>query len=181
MTNRGALALCAMQLTVEAQAELFGKSVRTVYNWRKGRIKPRHGEERRTVHEKGGPSPELWDQPVAAAEVGLPEVVAAVPGSATPESVADEADDLLADVRNLRNRWAAMGGDLEGQTRGLERCSSMMKTLATLRGTLMSPRQLLASPHWRRIADAMQKALEPYPDAMQAVTAALIELDGPPE
>lgn len=180
--NRAAQHLRQLPGSAQQKADRFtGGKVRTLYAYMSGAQAPRRGPARQEMADNGGPDPSWWDEPVA----GPPAAAMAPEGAAppaTPEAVADEADALLGDVQRARAAIAqAQGGDPSDVLRDLERCASMLATLQKLRGVLMSPRQLLASPHWRRIEGALKDALAPYPDALAAVCEALLALDGEPE
>jgi hypothetical protein len=96
-------------------------------------------------------------------------------------SVRDEAAELVARVRELRDSVAAdtTSTPLE-KAKVIGAATATLAQLGKLTGELgsISEAKIIASPGFRRIQAAIVDALEAYPEALRAVAQALRELEG---
>lgn len=127
-----------------------------------------------------------WDRETSAklqAEWGIArksmEGLAAEAGRIVAREVLDR-DDVSADVGSRLRLITRHGGDRDAVQAG--------KVWAQLAG-VMAPTQhlhadvapVLLSDEWQRVSSAVMVALQPFPEAMAAVVAALEGLSGPRE
>jgi transcriptional regulator with XRE-family HTH domain len=169
--TRGSNALKAAPGSPADKAGRLGCSIDAVHSWQRGdrmpsdemlgKIQDSLGIPRAWWLERLGPASEAPESAAAPA-------AAVAAGTATPTAVADRADSLLADVDAAREA-AASTHDPGERIRLLERAASMVKTLAAIRGSLQSERQVLDNPHMRRVCERVMRALEPFPEAAKAV------------
>lgn len=118
-----------------------------------------------------GIEPEWWQEElVAPLEPAAPRAPA-VPGSATPEAIADLADEMMADVADARAAAALMLDPAE-RIRALDQAAKIVATLARIRGTLQSERQVRENPHFRRIHARLVAAVADNEEALRAIAAA---------
>jgi len=127
-----------------------------------------------------------------AARTGVSESSLRRHASHVPEAVAlaaraeeaTRADDLLGilrdgvrDAQRLR-ALAEDGGDLRGAIAALKTLADVVETLARV-GERLADREsnLATSPEWLALREKLADALEPYPDAREAVIAACAEID----
>jgi hypothetical protein len=173
-----------------AKAFKFGVKVATVESWIRGDRTPGDGR-RRAIADDGGPEPHLWDEMATAP--ALPRIPDAtdpeldddgepVPRErATAAVVEREADSLLADYKILRSQIMSLPDDRPGErVRIMTQLAGILTALGKMTGVglVVSERQILASPNWLRVRDAIATAVEPFPEAAEAVADALAELDG---
>jgi transcriptional regulator with XRE-family HTH domain len=165
---------------VMAKAERFGVGKSTIGNWQTGLTKP-DGAKRERIFEQGGPEPDAWDEPYVepAAQFEVPgEEPAAEP--ATPESLAETAARQLAQIQKLQRELAAPAGmaDMrpDEKVRLQLQMSDAIAKLSVFTGVKLTHRMITASPLWQEVCDVIIAALEPWPDALQAVAKALDEL-----
>ena len=96
-----------------------------------------------------------------------------------------EADDLLGQVRTLQRQaleilaTAQQSGDLKTALGAIREARGNLELLARLLGELESNPtvNLVVSPAFIELRTRILRALEPYAEARQAVTAALINVD----
>lgn len=166
---------------VLAKAERFGVSKSLISNWQRGETLPSSAARER-IFEQGGPEPDAWDEPHVepAAQFEAPSEDSAAAGPATPESLADTAARQLAQIQKLQRELAAPGGmsDMrpDEKVRLQLQMSDAIAKLSVFTGVKLTPRMIVASPLWQEICEVIIAALEPWPDAMQAVARALDEL-----
>jgi hypothetical protein len=105
----------------------------------------------------------------------LPPPGAAVERSAieAPEGNQSALERLRTQITRLQAARAVPG--LSDRARvDLERVElGASRELARLEGRDVTMNQILGSLHWRRLEGVMVTALEPWPDAMRAISAAL--------
>jgi hypothetical protein len=196
--SRGAVALKNCGKDFPTIAKIIGSSASVVHNWMRGHRTP--GDKFRGVlEEKFGISRAMWDEPAAAAlPSGLldklqspapvaqaeraPDCTGEVPSSSLgggPIDPRGEAEALVAHVRRYRLE-AENNPTLSPTERAkvLETASRSVERLYRLTGeaATIPESRILASPAWGRVKDAIAAALEPHPEALRAVTAALEEL-----
>lgn len=123
-----------------------------------------------------------------AARTGVSESSLRRHASHVPETVAlaaraeeaTRADDLLSilrdgvrDAQRLR-ALAEDGGDLRGAIAALKTLADVVETLARV-GERLAEREsnLVTSPEWIALRTTMLDALEPYPEASDAIRAAI--------
>jgi hypothetical protein len=157
----------------------LGKSSSTIYSWSTGDKSPNRAA-RLHIHQEGGPDPSAWDvaAPMPAAPPSLPAIPCEEPTAARVESAAAE---LLQSIRTMQARLAADNlGDPDRQVRQVRELAQAMAQLGrmTAVGLQLSERQILASPNWAIIKEAIVESLEPWPDALLAVGERLAELEG---
>jgi hypothetical protein len=188
MRSRGSVEFAALGRTLKWwETELSTRGVKaalsTIGAWKTGDRSPPEGARNAiaaiaTQLKKPVP-PVWWDEPIPESAAAL---IAAVPVQpATPELVASEADELLAQIRTVRARLVNDPlGDPNIQARQLAQLAAAASQLGKLTavGLVLSERQILSSPNWTRIEDAIVSALSPWPDAMRAVADSLNQLRG---
>ena len=121
--------------------------------------------------EDGGPMPGEWKEfPPAKAEPPKPNMAV----TATPTTVQAEANRLLALVQAGMTE-AQQEADVGRRMGILAHGSTIITQLGRVVGAghVVTERQILESPHWRLLSDKVIAALEPWPDALAAVGAAL--------
>ena len=112
-----------------------------------------------------------------------------LPATLAKAHEADEAargDDLLADVRDLRDRTLTIlrGAEDAKEHRtalsAIREARSNLELLARLLGELNDRPQinLVVSPEWMELRAVIVGALEPHPEALGAVVGALEAADG---
>lgn len=96
------------------------------------------------------------------------------------------ADDLLKQLKALRNKAisilqkAETAGDYRTALMGIREARGCIEVLMEVEGELdrRGVVNITVSADWVEIRSAMLVALHPYPDAAQAVAAALLEAEG---
>ena len=96
------------------------------------------------------------------------------------------ADDLLAQVRDLRDRAlgilqkAESTDNLRAAVAAIREARGCLELLARLAGELRDGQtvNILISAEWREVRSAVADALAPFPEARVSVSAALARLDG---
>lgn len=92
-----------------------------------------------------------------------------------------EANTLLADIRTLREKAttilekAEKAGDLKTALLGIREARSCIELLAKVEGQLHDGPQItiINNPEWVELRTLIISALEPYPDAREAVVLAI--------
>lgn len=163
-----------------------GAALSTVQAWRDGDRSPNSAMRMRirdVAKERFGVElpDEAWDERVPAAELqaAVPpprevrNVAQAVPGA---DDTATIAAQLLASIRDLQARMH----DPNEPPLGIEKEASLMQQLTAsaerlgrFTGVKLTERQILGSPLWGLLLERIMGALEPWPDAMRAVSKAL--------
>ena len=97
------------------------------------------------------------------------------------------ADGLLRELLALRDRaytlleTAESAGDVRTALMGIREARECLALMGRIAGELKDAPTVqvavVTSPEWVAIRSAMMDALRPYPDAQQAVSAALLRLD----
>lgn len=170
MKSAGSVAFAKLPGTAEEWAAKLGKSVAAVNGYRRGGRKP-PAAVRDQIHELGGPAPPWWDQPPAATS---PRRIPRDFGEqASPEATRQLADKLQGIASALLDEIDS-DPDLGARIRNAEKAGSLIAQLGKITGIAISnERQILASPAWARVEEAIETALHPWPDAMRAVAAEL--------
>lgn len=96
-----------------------------------------------------------------------------------------KADSLLAQVTELRDKalsildTAEQAGDLRTALQGIKEARGCLELLARLQGELQEQTtvNILINPQWLSLRTVILQALEPYPEARQAVAQALREVE----
>lgn len=97
-----------------------------------------------------------------------------------------DADDLLQQIRALRNKaisilqQAERAGDYRTALMGIREARGCIETLLEVEGELdrRGVVNVILSPEWMQVRTAIIAALQPYPDAAQAVAGRLQALEG---
>jgi len=97
---------------------------------------------------------------------------------------AAQAEDLLDQVKGLRNKTygillqAEKAGDLRVALSAIKEARACLELLAKLIGELDERPQVnvLLSPQWIQVRAVLLNALQPYPEARQAASLALLEV-----
>ncbi len=97
-----------------------------------------------------------------------------------------DADDLLQQMKALRNRAirilqkAEQAGDYRTALMGIREARGCVETLMEVEGELdrRGVVNVLVNPEWVEIRNAMLVALRPYPEAAQAVAGQLQVIEG---
>ena len=111
----------------------------------------------------------------------LPEALALAKGAA---DVA-QADDLLAQLRALRSKAMALllaaerAGDIRTALAGVREARSTLELLLEIEQRIdrRPTVNLLLAPEWLAVRSTLIQVLGPYPEARQAVAAALVPLE----
>lgn len=101
------------------------------------------------------------------------------------KQVAD-ADDLLKQLKALRNKaisilqQAEKAGDFRTALMGIREARGCIETLMEVEGELdrRGVTNIIVNPEWVQIRTAILVALQPYPDAAQAVAGRLAVIEG---
>jgi hypothetical protein len=96
-----------------------------------------------------------------------------------------KADSLLDQVAELRDKAlsildkAEQAGDLRTALQGVREAKGCLELLARLQGELQEQAtvNILINPQWLSLRTVILEALEPYPEARQAVARALREVE----
>jgi hypothetical protein len=115
-------------------------------------------------------------------ELHLPERLAKAQGAAEVAS----ATDLLTELRALRSKAISLllkaeaAGDFRTALAGIGQARSCLELLGELEGELDRRPQvnLTLSVEWLTLRTTILRALEPFPDAGQAVAAAIATVNG---
>lgn len=189
ITSAGQVALRKSGHTQEQIAAATGASFALVGNWLTGARKPGPAYRdrlselysvRQLSWEESPPkaprAPSLVAKAAAPAALARPPLPSAPPVKATPGDVLSEAAILIAQVRDMRDAVAKdpVATNVE-KARVLGMCGSTLAQAYKLtgEGLDMPESKLLQTPAFRRVLDTMTLALEPWPDAMRALAAAL--------
>ena len=97
-----------------------------------------------------------------------------------------KADSLLDQVTELRDKAlsildkAEQAGDLRTALQGVREAKGCLELLAKLQGELQERPtvNVLVNPQWITLRTVILEALDPYPEARQAVVWALREVEG---
>ena len=92
-------------------------------------------------------------------------------------TVASGADVLASLVRKELDALVAGDGSATQRQNQIKRCVSTLKLLGELTGETLTERQLVKHPRMVVVRDAIVRALEPWPEALQAVGEALQRLE----
>lgn len=137
------------------------------------------GEPFRHIAERFGPSA------TALTRHKRDHIPAHVATAKDAAQVAD-ADDLLGQLRALRNKAitilqeAETAGDYRTALAGIREARGCIETLLEVEGELdrRGVTNVIVNPEWVQIRTAIVVALEPYPDAAQAVAGRLAVIEG---
>lgn len=154
------------------KATRWGVSKDTVHAWVRGDRAPDEEAEARLSED--GIEPAWWKEPpleAPPAAAGAGEVPAA-----SPAAISELANSMMRDVADARAAAAVMA-DAGQRIRALGQAADMVKTLATIKGTLQSERQVRDNPHFVRIVDRLLEALRPHKEAYAAAIKALTPQD----
>lgn len=156
------------------KAICFGVTLPTISRWGSGSRTPAAGSgiREQIAARPGGPLPCEWDEmPPARAlrSAADPSVIA------TPSSVQADTNRLLALVQAAM-READAEDDLSRRAGILANLANIVRQLGRVVGAghVVTERQILESPHWRLLCEKITATLEPWPDALAALGAALV-------
>jgi hypothetical protein len=138
---------------------------------------------RRAIEKRYGIARALWDVPPKAPEGS------ADPLLATTSHEPDGVDDMdpravaAANVKRLRSLLARLDTDKNATMRERASISTSLNAatamLAKLSGAIeITPSQVMRSPAWARVKTRFVDVLRAWPDALEAVGKALLELVG---
>lgn len=171
--TRGAQLFQAMPGSSAEKAARWGKSIATIDAWSRGLRKPRP-LERRKIADAGGPHESAWleELPLSELNVAPPAVEAATASPAGTRRLADELHTMIQqEIAALRGATEALPGK---RAHVLGKLADSAAKLGKLTGHgVLSDAEILSSPVWLEIQEAICVALEPWPDAMLAVASAL--------
>lgn len=168
--NAGAVALHDAGKVAQV-ARRLGVSERTIAGWRSGARVPNEASRHQLERELQIPRAD-WDRPVAAQGHAPPAAHTEAPPRAAG---ADESDWRLA---VQLDRLAAMRADPDISERGrleLEKLELQVTRAVARRDGLedLTTARFIGSRPFRELMDRATAALEPWPDAMRALAAAL--------
>lgn len=178
MRSRGAFELSKVGGDLATIAHTCGVSVAAVSQWRAGLRTP-SDVNRKLLHKQYAIDPKAWDQPMPQqARKQVPDVapIAVTDLASAQAAIVAEAGRQLA---ILQAAVSSIASDPLASPQEVIRSSSdaakALALLGKLTGTTLdiSPKQMLASPAWRQIEAQIVAALEPWPDALEALAAAL--------
>lgn len=174
--SEGQRLLLAINASHNEVAASVGTSKQLVSYWRRGEKVP--GKKfRAKLEDLYGIPPSAWERVPYAG--GTPPA-APPPARASVADDLDEIDhlrDLLRDLRRLRRDT---GLTATARARVASEESKTIGRLEALRARreLLEDRVVREHPAWHRLRDAILRALEPFPEASQAVIAAIDEAWG---
>jgi transcriptional regulator with XRE-family HTH domain len=179
--NRGAQLLRETRASLAEIADAAGVNSReTVRRWLAGEKVPA-AENRAKLEGAFGVPRESWDEPAIE---GTPNRRAQHPRQSIEKRAARssgrrEAERRLREEIDQLNQMHA-GGNLSTST-AIALSRTRLRALAELgkitgETLTIDESKILRLPAWRRIEDAIAKALEPWPDAARALARALAEL-----
>lgn len=171
MKSKGSKEFSALGTTGADLAKQLGCAVATVSRWKNGEATPEKAY-RLKIHKLWGVDPDAWDQLDSAAK---PRRKKKRTTKASAASVAAEADLWLHAVQDLRDELPKLVKDPAGRARITREAAGTLAILGRLTGIglTVSARQILDSPNFRIIEGKIIQALEPWPDALRAVAAAI--------
>jgi transcriptional regulator with XRE-family HTH domain len=161
--------------TPAEKAAKYGVSRATISRWGSGEQAPRDAATLAQIEADGGPLVCEWDEAEAQPATRPPAPPAKPAGEANSTTVQAEANRLLGMVQDATTeawnepdvgRRLAMLRDAAAITQQLGRTVGA--------GHVVTERQILDSPHWKRLSDVITETLEPWPDAMAALAARLL-------
>ena len=181
--SEGAIALKRTGLSAPQIARRLGlKSDRGVSHWTSGRRLPLQ-QARLVLEREFGIAPADWDR---VADVPAPpkrqrlRAGASTTAQARAEKLGQMVDAVLSDPA-LRKRPPMERVEL------LAQAARTLTVLSKLSGEAheLPVSAIVSTPHWRRVERATAEALEPWPDALEALRAAITKLattgEAPPE
>lgn len=102
---------------------------------------------------------------------------------ATSEDIYKEIEKWHTEARDLQ-KIAKDGGDIKNALLGLDKALKCLELLSKIHGLIKEQNvnvnvsvNILESPEWIRIRSVLMGALQPYPEARQATSAALLRID----
>lgn len=194
--TRASVALAQCGESPEQVARRAGAKLARVYQWLRGERRPGVAWRER-IHDLYGISPEHWDLPIEfepgganlLAQLDSPpapvvqeetrpksDSVRVQAPAGAPQSAAETADLLLSQVQAFRSRVEVDPVlTLSEKAKVLKTCADTLSQVYKLTGAAseMPESKLLKTPAWRRVEAALVAALEPWPEALRAVGAAL--------
>lgn len=178
MRSRGTFELARAGGNLSRIAHACGVSESTVSLWRSGLRTPSE-VNRELLRDLLGIALEAWDEEAPEGERRPVPPVTSAPvtdlASAHAAIVAEAARQLAI----IQQAVDAIASDPLGSPQEVIRATSNAAKGLAMLGKLtgatldLSPNQLLASPAWRQLEHAIVEALEPWPEALLAVSEAL--------
>jgi transcriptional regulator with XRE-family HTH domain len=155
----------------------------TVARWCAGDKKP--GPDARARMKKAFGIPEdAWEKPARRAPPAVPAAAAtkaAVPEPEIDLSVRARAFELARDIDRLRKEaWTDDSNTTLERAKILNSATVTMKLLGTMTGETLeiNESRILKLPAWRRLEEALLRALTPWPEALKAAGELLAQLGG---
>jgi hypothetical protein len=165
-----------------------GASIPQVQAWRNGDRPPNSAMRQKiadVARERFGVElgEELWDERVPASELQAADAPRPPREPRNGPAPAPTADDtaqisaqLLANIRDLQARLTDPNEpplSVEKEAALMGQLTASAERLGRFTGVKLTERQILASPLWGLLLERIMIALEPWPDAMRAVSKAL--------
>lgn len=178
--SQAAYELARLGLTQAEIAAKLGRSQQQVQRWCSGKSVPNEENQALICEQWPQIAPHLWHedaQPgVAKTKPAIAELLASDPRQKTPRQ---QAQDLQILVHDLLTNLPNDATPLE-RAKVMSSAASTLTVLGKLTGEAqeISEARILRLPAWRRIAERILDALEPYPEAARTVAEALDELGG---
>lgn len=156
-------------------AEKLGTDKSTVGFWRSGQRTPKPAARER-IQVVFGIAPEAWDR----RPVGASNVTRAAPkprGETSRESTLETTLWMIGELRSQLEEEDLPPSERRGLTDNMTKLLALRGRLEE-KGELLESRIVLEHPTWKRIEGALVEALRPFPEAAEAVAAALGDLEG---
>jgi transcriptional regulator with XRE-family HTH domain len=175
--SEGQELLLAVPDSLQQVSDAIGITRAAVSLWRNGARVPEE-THRRKLYARYSIPPASWDRVPGDMPPSSSEPAAAwFPDAGDAASPLDDCNRLLALLRSQLNRTDLIGRERVQLGDAFSRALAQKERLERARETLEA-RTIREHPEWRRMKRLMIKALIPYPEAAQAVEAAILAVLG---
>lgn len=161
----------------------------SVSQWKSGFRRPTPSARRAMSRAFGIPTV-AWDEdvvvpdPAPAPSIAVekqeavgPSVQRALLPSNEDPTAAELARDLLTRIQLFREQSETTSLGVQGRKTLAEMEGKAIERYSRLSGQSMTEREVIGSPHFRRVLDEMFAVLEKYPEALRALRAALSDAE----
>lgn len=121
-----------------------------------------------------------WAEALPAREPRIAREPHEVPTTVTAADTAGEAAKLLAHIRDLQDEIRTAGveeGGLQAKVRMVAQLAEAIDKLGRHTGIKLTTRQILSSPLWREVEDAVTRACAGQPEVMRRIADELEALE----